>query len=73
MSGSSSTTQKKINLTLTEDDEREGKVLVHDPACIMVQQHRVAGRQIMTMFECQEGAEFPEGCRMHSCLQGKMQ
>jgi len=71
MNGANSTT-RKINLTLTEDDERAGKVCAHDPTCIVVQQHRVTGRQILTMFECEEGAQLPDGVRIHSCLQGKM-
>jgi len=59
-----------IDVALTEDDERPGRVLAHRPDCPVVARHRKQDRMIMTMF----GVELPiPEARLCSCLQEKPQ
>lgn len=61
--------EEKRDLAITEDDTRPGKALLHIPDCPMVQDHRTAGRAIMTMWGCEDPT--PQGVREHSCLKAK--
>jgi hypothetical protein len=56
----------EINVTLTEGDD--GEVLVHDPKCPMVQEHRETGRMIATMIGYP--APLPPHLKLHTCLSG---
>ena len=57
------------DVTLTEDDEVKGGVMMHKPDCPVVQAHREAGRLICTMIDC-ETPTWPRSVkvRQHSCL-----
>jgi len=54
------------DITLTEDEDKPGTVLAHKPHCPMVQQHREAGRPIMTMLGCPD--PLPPEMKRHTCL-----
>jgi hypothetical protein len=53
-------------VTLTEDDEKPGDALLHDPDCPMVQDHRIQGRPIITMMGIK--LPIPPGLKCHSCI-----
>jgi hypothetical protein len=57
-----------VDITVTEDDETPGGMLLHTPGCPMVQAHREAGRQLCTMFGCQVPLPDMKGTRLHTCL-----
>jgi len=54
------------DLVLTEDDGRPGKLLVHRPGCPAVEDHRAAGRMVVTMLGTQ--APIPPDLRRHDCV-----
>lgn len=56
----------EYDVTLTEDDERPGKLLAHRPDCPMVSRHRDEDRPLMTMFGCE--GPLPFDVRQHECL-----
>jgi hypothetical protein len=54
------------DIALTEDDDRPGYMLAHQPDCPVVQDHREQERPICTMFGVTR--PLPPNLKRHECL-----
>ena len=52
-----------IDISLTEGED--GHVLMHRPDCPMVERHRVEGRPVVTLYDCEL---MPTEVARHDCL-----
>lgn len=58
-----------IQVAFTEDDAEPGKLIAHQPHCLVVDKHRRDGRMICTMTFDKPLDEALKDEKRHSCLE----